>query len=116
MGCVEAVIHAGGEAQRHERAVEITAHQLLIAQKIDKGVGETLGLKHRPLPHLTHLAHDAVARTYDNVRIGIDATCSLLQLAGKELLEAAKAGFPGIAEVELREKSPDRDTGTAKPG
>src|SRR5579863_8506774 len=112
MGCVKAVIHAGGEAQRHESAVEIVTHQLLIAQKIHECVGEALGLEDGSLAHGPHFPHDAVARTYDDARILIDPACPLPQLSGKELLKAAEARFPGITQIELREESPDRNTDT----
>jgi hypothetical protein len=63
---MEAVVHAGGEAQRDVAAIAVTLDQCRVAEQVKQGVGEALGLKEFDAGNLAAGADDAVARAGEN--------------------------------------------------
>ena len=68
---VEAVVHAGSQAQCDVAAVSVTLDQLGVAQQVEQGIGETLGLDQLSAGNLAAGTDDAVARADKDIGIGV---------------------------------------------
>ena len=109
IGCMEAVIHAGGEAQRHEGAVEVVASPAP-HRRADPSACRGNPWPAAPTPAITWPISPTMPShgLTSIVRIGSTRRAPSFSCAGKELLQAAKARVPRIAQIERREESPDR--------
>ena len=109
VGRVKAMIHARRQPQRDVAAVAVQAHELVVDQEILQGIGKTLGLD-QLIPHDgTRAPDDGVAGTDQDGRIWVDGPRSDLQLADEAVVQAAKLGRRGVAQIDVGELAPQTE-------
>ncbi len=113
---VKAVIHARRQPQGDEAAVAVGFHQCGIAQQVQQGIGRALDLEQLGVGDGAEGADDAVAGARQHGRIGIERPQAGAQLPGETVVQAGEAGFPGLAEIEVRKQPPAGDRQVADPG
>src|SRR4029077_18162350 len=86
MRCMEAVVHAGRQAQRDIAAVAVRLDQCAIAEQILQRVGKTLGLIELSAGDRAASADDGVAGTDQNIRPAVDRPRPVLELAGEAVV------------------------------
>src|SRR6202000_1397190 len=80
---MEAVIHAGGQAQGDVLAALIAAGKLSVAKQLRQGVREPLGLQHRAALDRATGPHNAVAGADEMFWVRIDRAAALFELANE---------------------------------
>ena len=114
-GSVKPVVHAGGQAQGREIAVLPVLHVLIRSKQIFERVGEALGLKDLGSPNRAVRPDDGIDRACQHQRIDVNRSGTVLELACEAVVHAAKCGLLGLAQIKLREESPDTDGQVAQP-
>jgi hypothetical protein len=115
-GCMETVIHAGGEPKSDIGAVDERSGPLGIAEEIFDAVREAFGLEDFTGLHATTGSDDAIARAGENLGIAVDGPRTGKQLAGEAVVQAVEALLLRFAEIEVSEHSPDGDGEATNPG
>ena len=110
------MIHAGGEPKRRELAAAIVIDQFCVAEQIDQGIGEPLGLQHRAVLDPPTGAHQRIAGTREHGGVSVDRPGSRFELAREAFVQAVETFRLGLAQVQIGEQPPNRDGGCTKPG
>ena len=110
------VIHGRGDSQGDERPFAPVAAPVDRSDQILHAVGESLGLKDLAIDDTAMGPHDRIARTGENLQVGVDRTRARPQLADKTVMQALKAGLASLGEIEIGKGAPGCDGQVAYPG
>ena len=108
MRCMEAVVHAGREAQRGEHAVAVGCKRLRVgAKQVRQPVRKALGLEHVQPVDRAAGAQDGVAGAAQHLRVAVHHPGARLQFADEAVMHAVELGLAGFAQVQVAEQLPD---------
>jgi len=112
VGRVEAVVHAGGQAQGHKAAVTPGAQVFFGAQQVFQRVRKALGLKHLRALNLALCANDGVHRAAQHIGALVNAAGAVFEFARKAGVHAFEVLLFGLGQVQRAKKFPDADRRT----
>ena len=109
MRCMESVVHARCQSQRHVAAVATLLDQMGVAQKIVQRVGKALDLMEGGVSDGAAGADDRVTGAYQCVGAGVDRPSAVLEFSDEAVMHAAELIFFRLAQVQIRKEAPRCD-------
>src|SRR5262245_16719905 len=109
MRSVETVVHARCQPQRDVETIAMALDEKRRAQKIGQAVGKAFDLNKLGPGNPPVGANDRVAWAHDDLRIAVDRSRPVLQLAREAVVDTLEL-FPAcFAQVQIGEELPQRN-------